>query len=65
MPQYKHNKTGDLINVPNIRVMFTDTGKVEVDKDGIYNLSEYTPYNMGGTYENVSMKPNYRDKQRR
>ena len=62
MPQYKHKKSGELINVPNIRVMFTDVGKVELDRDNVYNLSEYEPYSMGGTYESVAIKPNFRDK---
>ena len=66
MPRYKHRKKDEIISVPNVRVIFTNEGKMEVDRDGVYNLSEYEPYSMGdlGDYSNVSVRHNPRDKQR-
>jgi len=64
MPRYKHRKKDEIISVPNVRVIFTSEGKIEVDLDGVYpNLAkDYVPYEMGGGYENVSMKKNPRDR---
>ena len=64
MPRYKHKKKDEIINITNLRILYNNEGSVPVDLDGRYpNLAkDYVPYEMGGTYDNVSMKKNPNDR---
>ena len=64
MPKYKNKETGDVIDVKNVRVIFSSGGKIEVDKDGVYNLSEYDAVPLDGGYESIFCKPNANDKRK-
>ncbi|QDP47299.1 MAG: hypothetical protein Unbinned4388contig1000_18 [Prokaryotic dsDNA virus sp.] len=62
--RFKHKKKDEIINVSNVRLVYTDSEVLHIDPSGQYNLSEYDVYPMedSGDYSSVAVKKNPNDR---
>lgn len=64
--RFKHKKKDEIINVSNVRLVYTSDGVLHVDLDDVYpNLAkDYEPYEIGGSkdFSSVAIKKNPNDR---
>lgn len=62
MPDFKHKKTGEVITVSKLRMIFKESGEVEHrDINGKYDLSKYDHVPIKTDFQSIRVVPNAND----